>query len=185
MKNKKSLPNRTDAPLPTGDEQLIDFVKKNKSFFIAALVAILVSFAVSLFYVNYSDNQEEQAWAKYAEVVASGGDAASLREILSSLEGTSAEPWALYRLSVIAFTANDLNTAKETFDTLKKSYGDHYIFKKPTLVPSYQAKLEAELLWRSSHPLTKAAPEAEKEPENAEPSASPDKEQTGNEGEGS
>jgi tetratricopeptide (TPR) repeat protein len=185
MKNKTSMRNQPDASLPTSDEQLIDFVKKNKSFLIGAVVAAIVSFAVALLYVNYSKNQEEEAWAKYAEVVSDANEVAALREVLSSIEGSSAEPWVLYRLSIIEFTANNLDAAKEAFDSLEKSYGDHYIFANPKLAPSYQAKLEAELLWRNNHPLAKVAPEETKQPENTEPPASTEKEPVAGENEGS
>lgn len=159
QKQPKPVP-ASNAPEPATEDQLMDFIIRNKGILIVAIIIIVLIFATAFFYTNYSTEQEMEAWATFNRTLQGGMSAESLSAVLVEVGGTSAEPWALYLLSIQHFKDGEFLKSKGTFDILEKDFADHYLLSNPQLAPSFREKLFAELDWIDRHPLPVEEPEA-------------------------
>lgn len=152
MKKQPNQVPASTAPEPASDDQLMEFIIRNKGMLIVAFIIIVLIFATAFFYTNYSTEQEMEAWAIFNRSLQNTMSAESLGTVLDQIGGTSAEPWALYLLSIQYFKDGDLAKSDETFDSLEENFADHYLLANPQLAPSFREKLHAELNWVNLHP---------------------------------
>lgn len=158
MNTKKRAPDQKDASLPLSDDPLFGLFKKNKNTIFVALLLVIIVVVVVKLYTSHSEGKEEDAWSDFYTASKGANAVAALSGSLEESSGSSAEPWILYYLSIVAFKENDLITAKEKLDLLESKHSDHFLLKNPEWAPSIKRKILSEIEWCEKYPLPEKAP---------------------------
>jgi len=157
---------------------LLSFFTRYRFLLIGSLIALVAVVIFGISIVSHYKGKDETGWNELSQSAKLDWspylplpfpflrvETESLEKSLNSedsIKGTSAEPWALFFLSLEKFKDGDVDAAQKHFEVLTKNYSDHYVCQNEFLGKTLQQKLKAERAWRRSHTF-KSETEAEKE----------------------
>lgn len=178
MTQKAPPPVQRDVPKDLDNKDLLNFFTRNRTLLIGSIIALVAVVIFGITIVNHYEEKDDTGWNELTEsarpipistVPLLFVNSEALEESFNAedtIKGTSAEPWALYLLSLQELKDGETEKAYKHFQDLQDRFGDHYVCQNDYLGKTLQQKLSAERDWLAKHPF-KEEPDPVKE-ENPE-----------------
>ena len=131
---------------------------KYKKVLLSVTTAVVAIIIICIFYTRYSASNEDAAWHTFTQFkVNLQQDDSSMdsmiKELLSNVQSTTVEPWALYYCSSAYFNKRKLDDALNLLTKLESSYSGHFICQNPFLFSKIKQEMQAEKDWKDSNNL--------------------------------
>ena len=128
------------------------FFVKYKNHLLSLILITTIIIIVIVVSIKINKSKQEDAWASLSKYLdpsypIDSITESTINEILSSAEGTSAEPWAMYYCTTIFIRNRNFKDAEQILNKLNTLHKNHYIYSNSTLPSNSNSIIEKELKW--------------------------------------